>query len=68
MTNWRRGDQVRHISRDMCGAKRGTALLTFADLQGESWTVVQWRDGGLSLVLTKWLDSFVNNPLEGLTQ
>lgn len=67
MTAWRRGDQVRHFSPDVCGASRGTALLTFADLQGDSWTAVQWRDGGLSLVRTKWLDTVVHNPLEGLT-
>lgn len=56
MPAWRRGDQVRHISRDMCGASRGTALVTFADLEGESCTAVQWRGGSLTVCRTKFLD------------
>lgn len=63
MTIWTVGDRVRHISRDVVGATRGTVMASFTNLDGEDYAAVQWDGGCLALTHTKWLDRpFATHP------
>ena len=66
MTIWVRGDQVRHISRQVVGAARGTVLASFEDLDHQPCAAVQWADGDLVVIRTKWLDSTCPKLIEGV--
>ncbi len=64
----RRGDQVRHISRDVVGATRGTVLAEFHDLQDQPMAAVEWTGGSLTVTHLKWLDRHIPTATNGVTR
>lgn len=56
MSQYRRGERVRHTSVEVIGATNGVVLATFLDLRGRPCVAVEWPGGFLGVSREKWID------------
>lgn len=56
MSQYRRGDHVRHTSSEVIGATHGVVLASFVDLRGRPCVAVEWSGGYLGVSREKWID------------
>lgn len=56
MSQYHRGERVRHTSSEVIGATNGVVLATFLDLRGRPCVAVEWPGGFLGVSREKWID------------